>query len=379
VSEHARTLLGVHPEVFPLAARPALQAKQEGLDPELAGSRFDELERYVRSVLDESERLRLKLLSPLGVARRLAEKHLAVIEERLELLQGDLVTIEEIQNQLAVYEQDMTHEFNLRLAGIKNVLHEFENRGEAFFEEIVRLGRVFDLMNRSKIKADFERQVVADAPKRIEELVNEIIDWMISSDLQQWQVVRDQLARRRSEHSDRIVSKMNSGFDYDRVRLLDTVGRSAQRTLESYDRDIESNRMAESVRSAVANAALLQVGAVGLGTAVSLLASTSAADITGLLAAGILATLGFFVIPRRRRVAKRELREKIAIVRGQLLGALGTQFEREIQRSVNRIQESVAPYTRFVRGERNSLIAKRNELQSVDEAIARLQTRIKAL
>jgi hypothetical protein len=172
---------------------------------------------------------------------------------------------------------------------------------------------------------------------------------------------------------------MNSGFDYDRVRLLDTVGRSAQRTLESYDRDIESNRMAESVRSAVANAALLQVGAVGLGTAVSLLASTSAADITGLLAAGILATLGFFVIPRRRRVAKRELREKIAIVRGQLLGALGTQFEREIQRSVNRIQESVAPYTRFVRGERNSLIAKRNELQSVDEAIARLQTRIKAL
>ena len=144
-------------------------------------------------------------------------------------------------------------------------------------------------------------------------------------------------------------------------------------------RKAEASRIAESVQAAIANAALLEVGAVGLGTAVSLLASTTAADVTGLLAAGILATLGFFVIPRRRRTAKRELREKIAALREQLLAALRAQFEREMDRSLHRVRESVAPYSRFVRAEHEGLTAKRKELAGLSDSMAKLQGRITRL
>src|SRR5437764_4093496 len=47
VAENARTLLGFAPEIFPVAARLALRAKESGDDALLARSRFDALERYV--------------------------------------------------------------------------------------------------------------------------------------------------------------------------------------------------------------------------------------------------------------------------------------------------------------------------------------------
>ena len=46
--------------------------------------------------------------------------------------------------------------------------------------------------------------------------------------------------------------------------------------------------MAESLQEAVGRMAIVGVGAVGLGTAVSILATTAAADVTGLVAAGRL-------------------------------------------------------------------------------------------
>jgi prefoldin subunit 5 len=47
--------------------------------------------------------------------------------------------------------------------------------------------------------------------------------------------------------------------------------------------------------------------------------------------------------------------EKIAGVRSQLIHTLRGQFEREINRSVERIQEAIAPYTRFIRAEREKM------------------------
>jgi len=376
IAENARRLLGISPEIFPVSARLALQAKQRGVHPELANSRFEELERYIVNTLDEGERFRLKILNPLRVALHLAARYSDVLEGRIELLKHDLATIDDIQNQFAVYREDMTRGFRLRLSDVENILLQFESRGNEFFDETIRLARVFDLMNKARIKSDFERKVIGDAPKQIEQKVGEIIDWLISSDLQQWQAVRDHLARRRSEHADRIVGQMGGGFDYDRTRLLDTVGRGAQRTLEGYDREVEANRMAESVQTAVAGTALLEVGAVGLGTVVSLVASTTAADVTGLLAAGVLAALGLVVIPYRRSAARKELREKLADLQEQLMAALNAQFEREIERSVRRLNDVIAPYTRFVRAERDSLVAKRDELFRIREAADRLRVEV---
>ena len=121
----------------------------------------------------------------------------------------------------------------------------------------------------------------------------------------------DHLQTRKNAHADRIVGQVGGSFDFNRTRLLDSVGRAAQRSVETYDKDAEASRVAESVQVAVAGTALVEIGAIGLGAVLTHLAVTAAADFTGILAASTIAILGFFIIPNRRHDAKKELREKI--------------------------------------------------------------------
>jgi hypothetical protein len=95
------------------------------------------------------------------------------------------------------------------------------------------------------------------------------------------------------------------------------------------------------------------VGALSLGTIVTMLATTAMGDITGLLAAGALSVVGLLVLPAKRGRAKHELRTKVEAMRRRLLEALTAQLDHELAHSLTRIREAVAPYTRFVRSERS--------------------------
>jgi len=323
--------------------------------------------------------VRLKLLNPLGVGAHLAGRYLEVIDGRLDVLREDVTALDDIERQLALYREDLGREFRFRLSDVDKVLHEFENRGMAFFDDTMRLARVIDLLNRSRIKAEWQQKVVGDVPQAIEKRVHEVIDWLVAADLRQWQAVNEHLAQRRHRHADRIVGQTGTAFDYDRNRLLDSVGREAQRSIESYDREAEATRLADSVQTAVAGTAIVEVGAIGLGALLTHLAVTAAADLTGILAAGTVAVLGLFIIPNRRNAAKRELRQTIAAMRERLMTSLTSQFDREVERSLGRIHDTVAPYERFVRAERGQLTQAREAIGKVAEGLKLLRTRIEAM
>jgi small GTP-binding protein len=376
VAEAARSLLGVEPRILPAAARPALRAQLEG-SGSLPG-RFEAVRRFVRESLEQRERMRLKLMNPIGIGRRLAESHTRAAAAALALLAEDRAAVEDVERQLAAWRQDLGRDFRFRLADVDNALQEFENRGMRFFDETLRLGRVFDLMNAERIRGEFERRAVADTPQRIDERVSEIIDWLVAADLKQWRGISERLDRRRAVHGGKIPGPLAAELEGERARLLETVGRAARSTVDEYDREAEAARLAESVRSAVAGAALLGAGAVGLGTAVSLLASSTAVDVTGLMAAGSMAVLGLFVIPARRARAKSELRARIASLRTRLMDALTAQFEREMDRSGQRIRESIAPYTRFVRSEGERLEGLRKALEEHAAGLEALARRVEA-
>jgi septal ring factor EnvC (AmiA/AmiB activator) len=101
--------------------------------------------------------------------------------------------------------------------------------------------------------------------------------------------------------------------------------------------------------------------------------------VTGILAASTVAVLGLFVIPARRRGAKRELREKIEAMRQQLMTALTGQFDRELQRSLQRINEAIAPYTRFIRAEHDRLTETHNDMNRIRDGLARLKAQIETM
>ena len=375
VIENARLLLGITPEVFPVSARLALRAKQG--EPILwKDSRFEPLEQYVHDTLDEGERLRLKFLNPLGVGTHLVKRYLEVTTSRLDLLKADFAMLSDVDAQLGLYKEDMQRDFVFRMSDTENVLFEMEQRGDAYFDETFRLARIFDLMSKERIQKEFGLRVVGDAPQRIEHKVGELIDWLVDADLRQWLAVTEHLAERRRTHQDRIVGDVGAdGFHYDRERLMESVGREAQCVVESYDKTREAEAIAEGAQLAVAASAAIEIGAIGLGTLITILATTMTADVTGVLLASLVAVLGLFVIPARRRQAKAEMSVKIAALREQLIHSLRSQFELEIERSLQHINEAIAPYTRFVRAERGRLLDTQTELEKIKNELDRLKVK----
>ncbi len=310
VGDAARSVLGTTPPIFPVSARLAGRAKHG--EPALwAASRFEALEHFIHAALDEQSRFALKVSSPLGVGDVLARRYVEVADQRLALLAEDTAALDDIDRQMAQYRDDLAKGFALRMSAVEKVLLEMEGRGHRYFDDNLRLGRVFDLVNRSRIQREFEQQVVADAPQQIERHVSDIIDWLVDQDYRQWQAVSARLATRHREHGDRILGTTEIGsFHQDRARLLESVGREAQRVVDTYDRRREAESIANGARTAVATTAAVGAGALGLGALVSLAATTAAADITGFVMAGVMAALGFFIIPAKRRKARAEIRDQ---------------------------------------------------------------------
>ncbi|MBN1221320.1 MAG: dynamin family protein [Anaerolineae bacterium] len=377
VRRNATKLLGSAPDIFSVSARLALKAKQ-GDPAQWPQSGFEPLEAFIHDTLDETNRLRLKFLNPLGVGDHLVKKYADITANRLTLLADDFTTLANLERQLDVYRQDMTRDFQFRLADIENILYGMEKRGNTYFDQTMRLANIFDLLNKNRIQHGFEAQVVADVPQAIEQRVNELIDWLVNADLNQWHAVMNYLEQRKQDYEEQMIGEVGGAFRYDREHLIDSVGKAAQRVVETYNKSAEAAKLAENAQLAVAGTAAAELGAIGLGALITVLATTAAADVTGILAASVLAALGFFVIPARRRAAKKEMTERVAALRLQLTGALTTQFEKELNRSLQRIHEAIAPYTRFVRAEQQKLQETKTELEEAQQTQGRLRAEIEA-
>jgi small GTP-binding protein len=378
-----RSALGLAPPIFLVSALLARKAKAATStierDALLNASGFAGLESYVTDLLDEEGRVRLKLESPLGVVEELTRRYRAAVGERLSLLEEDFRTSENVEAQLGLYTEDMKRDFEARLAEVQNIIHSLNERGDAWLEENVRLMNFRELVRQEKVQERFKKEVVADTEDLIDERVDELIDWMIDRNLKQWRAIVEYVERRRqARYDERLIGEVGDSFEYNRGQLLQSVGKNATNVVQRYDRERESEQLAASIQGAVAQTAALEVGAVGIGAVVVALATTRFLDATGLIAAAIIAGYGLFVLPNRRRKARREFREKTDSLRERLGEVVRRQFNAELGRSVERMRDAIAPYTRFVRTEHARMTEASSALSEVDAEADALKAEIAA-
>ena len=377
VSDNATSLLGETPQVFPVSARRAVQARASSDGGLWEQSGFDAVEEYLLRTLDQEERIRLKLLNPLNVGLRLAARYKEAAFDRLKLLSQDIEALQSIDAQLALFHQEMLRDFEPRLSRLELLLNEMEGRGQRFFDETIRLSRIRSLLDSESVKRAFEREVVADTPQQLDAEVVRLIDWIVERNLKVWQDVSQFVDRRRlSLHQEGMLGEVPTTFSYNRQALLDSVGRVSREVIGGYDRERESRAIADDVQGAFATTALAEAGAIGLGTLVATVVTGAAADLTGILLAAALAVGGFYVIPRKRRQAKQDFHRRVDQIRARLRDGLTRQVHHEVTQSTDRINEAIAPYRRFVHSQQQRINEARGELVATEDALLRLRGEI---
>ena len=393
VREGAKRLLGLEPAIFPVSARQALAAKGPG-DPAARhatweASGFGPLETYLRDALDDRERLRLKLLNPLGIAERLTRRYQDAAAARLATLRGDLQLGEHLAAQLEVYRAELQRDFDFRLQAIDNLLHGLNARGVEFFDNTLRLGRVFDLFNQGRIRAEFETQVVAntpgaDRPRRAgpDRLDGRTGRATVGGRARAARSPRKAGGRPSERRGGRgaapavVRPSLPGSFERDRRALLGAIAATAREVVLRHDHAHEAESLAGEVRAAITGAALVEAGAVGFGAITLAIMGSVAADLTGILASIAIAGLGLIILPMQKRRVTEQFRQSTERLREQLTGAMREAFERELTQALERIRGALAPYERFARVEHDRAARLERGFADRPRSLAALRGRV---
>lgn len=357
VKEHIRSgfrsLLGFEPRIFPVSAQRAFAAKTADDEGAWRASGFAELEAFLRDALTGDARLALKLTAPLDAADRLLGRLDEQVGARRTVLDTDAAGLDTLQAEIAEQEATLRESAERYLSEVDNVLLEMERRGVQFLDDTIRVSKLNLLRDRDAFKEEFGRQVIRDAERRIEERMGAAVDNLLRHVLSLWNRAYAHVA----EQARKVASASGQrAFLYNREEVFEDVMREARRTIHTFDLDEEARRLLENARSTAALFAGAQAAAVGLGAIATIVVTATAFDVTGgFVAAGILAAFGFVLLPRQRRQAIAEFKERVEALRAALKTALVAQFSGETDDALAEVRGLIQPLVDLVARERAAL------------------------
>jgi len=389
LTREVTTRLGAQaPTLYFISALQALRGKLATSAPSSASAvapptadprnEYSELERYVLETLRETERVRLKLLTPLGVLRNLLKRNTTALEGRLVVVDEDARVLRSIRDQLTAYSTEMRTDSERYLIEMRNVLYELEKRGREWFERTIRIGNAFFLRNKDAVENRFRAEVVQDAPQAVEGVVHRMVDWTVQRNLKLWRTVFAELDAHtaRLRESGALAPHGDTEFQYNREELFARLREPVERRLDEFDTEREAREIVTSVKEAVMSAFGVNVLAIGLGGILVAAFTTAALDFTGVLTATLFAIAGWLIIPARRKQLVKEFEGKISKLNEDLAALLRTKFEEQLTRYERQLLDVVAPYERFLETERTKLEGGLKQLKEAASEVDALEQRV---
>jgi hypothetical protein len=220
--------------------------------------------------------------------------------------------------------------------------------------------------------------VVADVPKQVEDLAQNLIDWLVDEDQRLWRWVTQEVQRRTEAAPETAHERLELPFVQDRRAILQELAQATREVLRRHDHRRQADQLAASVRETVTRTTLVEAGALGLGAVTLAVVGSAAADVTGLLAAGAMASLGLYLLPLKKRRVQQQFRERTEQLREALRTAIRREFENTLSSSTARVRGALAPYDHFVESELERLETDGRELDRLAEGFREIRREIQA-
>ena len=367
IRDNAQRELKSEIPIITVSARTAMKARHEN-DPELwKKSGYDELEKYIQNKLNEKSRFIYKMNAALGIGERLAQQTLNLQKEEMQFYQEDLILTDSIQDQAASYKTDIEKEINRSLAEIRTIFSDIKKSGNEYFEKLLKVKNIPNLVRKDKTKLEFQDQVLKSLPTDVERKTTELVETIYIQEQRMTQFATRQIEKRKTQFpGDAITSPDRT----ERTALLQKMQNSIDEMLTKMQNDMAADIGMKHVQSAVTTALAIEVSAIGIGAALTIVATTVATDILGIVAAFWVGIAGFLVLPYYRKKSQREFEEQITEVEERLIESLQTELNQEIQTQSHQMEQAISPFRQFVQ---NALNRISKQIQDMENLSARMQ------
>lgn len=272
---HVRELsvkkIGTTPEVFPVSALQALEAKQQNPVRErlCQESGYRRLEEFVARTLSQSA-ARRKTLQTIrdGTGQTLRD-----IEDRMEIrrrtLDSDEGFLSDVESEVDEERQRQVQRLSEKFSGLGEVFAEqAEQASQWLLERSSVLHSLKSLFSKDDTPAEIEKSLVEAVQSEIEKLASQDSDELVAACRGHWQTVIPRIEE-RLEMPPPDFEKESKGFERAREHFSKRLGGAARKAVVAQkirsmlDHEMESQR--DSLRRFVSGALLLFTGAGVLG------------------------------------------------------------------------------------------------------------------
>jgi small GTP-binding protein len=282
VEKQVEDLLDLHPLIFMVSARDALNGDE-------AGSGMSALKAHLRAVLNESPPAQQKLMAQLDFIERVARTNLKRAEARAGLIDSNSLQVRDVERELGEQTGSMSQPLNAARAEINRTIEAMRARGHSFIRENLSLRRLGRSLNREKLQQDFEDVVIGRAVKDIHAASLEYVNALVDGSRAYWRGVIERLNRLHDLLGQDVEGLDANAYAEQREALQEAV-RQAEAQLRSYSSSDTVRELDERSMSEVTNFTYSFVAMI-----VGLIAAVLALATPGAVAAVPLATLAFVV------------------------------------------------------------------------------------
>jgi hypothetical protein len=168
-------------------------------------------------------------------------------------------------------------------------------------------------------------------------------------------------------------------FNLDRQRIIDGIQSKYRTIITEFNKKDEAYKIADDAHKTISASAAVEVGALGLGALITILATSASADLTGILLAGFTAALGLVILPAKRKKLIKSFSGKIKQLRDNLQGLLKTEYLSQVQHYSDQIDAVVLPYSQFIHAESDEIKKAKGTIIDFDNRAITLKNKINSI
>jgi small GTP-binding protein len=397
VSEQAKQHLSVDVPVWLMSAKQGLAANLADDAEGWKASGMVQIEEYVTRQLDDAERLRQKLLTPLQIAETACAQAVHRVKDNQAAMDASTALAENVRGQLSMHERDLKAITREVLTEAGSKFDAVAQNGSQAIRDLYQLSDVpgmllggfvelFPFLRKwhgemRRVAQAFANHKVYEPLTELPQVVDKLAPRLEGRDLKDLDELATYTTREIKQLPEAIRQKIigtpQAPVTYDRRALQEV--RPVLMSLEEQTRAIEVQSFAASSRQVLIGLLLWEVVLLVLGVAALSSGALGESTWAVLLFLVVLAMLGVVVMPVLGRVMGARYATAIYAQRKHYLDKLSAAADAQMEYGMRLRKDIVAPLTRLVDAQASLQREMLGRLHNIETEIGRLSNDVNKL
>lgn len=403
VLEQSQARLGFKPEVWLVSARNGLAAFESGGKNQQLWreSGLNQIEEYIERQLDDAERMRQKLQTPLQILQNTNRAALDVVNSNQTALDHYQNINDNVQQQLTGYRRELEKMVRETTEAVSAQFGAVAMRGSEAIRDIFQLSRAVGsvwrgfteliglarLFRRGKGRAyshtrlAFERHKVFEPVRELPEIVDRLGPRLEGKDMRDVddlvKYAQKEIKALPPSIKAKVIGDIQAPARYDRSALQDV--RPALEIIETEASEAEVEKLDSSLRNALFGLALWEVLLLATLTII-MLGGTVDFSQAGSLALVMLLVglilLGLLVMPLVGRLLETAHTNRILKLQARYIDTLTKAADKQVEYGMGLRRDVAAPLTRLVEAQTHIQTEQLNRLQAAQAEMGRIEAEL---